>query len=148
MYSIRHVGPDIAAAYGCRDLSPRADRSWHGYSLCRYTSPQSLLDASSHALYLLRSQRSGIRLQRVCTRDAWWPIYEPDGMFALRSHSLQLFFDCSGRISSKHLNLVLVPNGRVSAEKIYLMSSVMIVLIEIKKKYIEANQLVSTSFSY
>jgi hypothetical protein len=55
-------------------------------------------------------------------------------------------FDCSGRISSKHLNLVLVPNGRVSAEKGYLMNSVMIVLIEIKKKYIEANELVGTSF--
>jgi hypothetical protein len=35
----------------------------------------------------------------------------------------------------------------VSAEKRYLMSSVVIVFIEIKKKYIAANDLVGTSFS-
>ena len=34
VYSVRHVGPDFAAAYGCRDLSPGTDRSWDGYSLC------------------------------------------------------------------------------------------------------------------
>jgi len=60
---------------------------------------------------------------------------------------LHNFFDCYGRISSKHLNLVLVLNGQVSAEKMYLMSSVVIVLIEIKKKYIAANELVGTSVS-
>ena len=66
---------------------------------------------------------------------------------SLFNRILHNFFECSGRISSKHLNLVLVPNGLVSAEKRYLMNSVVIVLIEIKKKYIEANQLVNTSFS-
>lgn len=60
---------------------------------------------------------------------------------------LQTFFDCSGRISSKHLNLVSVPNGQVSAVRRSLISSIVIVLIEIKKKYIEANELVGTLFS-
>jgi len=57
-----------------------------------------------------------------------------------------MFLNCSGRISSKHPNLVLVPNGQVSAEKRYLMGNVVIVLIVIKKKYIEANELVGISF--
>jgi hypothetical protein len=35
----------------------------------------------------------------------------------------------------------------VSAEKRYLMNSVVIALIEIKKKYIAANELVGASFS-
>ena len=56
--------------------------------------------------------------------------------------------DCSDRISSKHLNLVWVPNGQVSSGERHLMDSIVIVWIEIKKKYIEANELVSTSFLF
>ena len=68
-------------------------------------------------------------------------------MFAPKSPSPS-FSDCSGRISSKHLNLAWVPNGQVSAVKRHMMSGVVNVSIEIKKKYIEANELVSTLFSF